>query len=278
MAENTERVKFDIIARIVGKTEGQTKAEKPKDTITLELEESDGKKFSWKGFHVSEFQTLKIGSVHRITVSRTPNSDPKFQPWRNLESYVGPAEMPASGEMTSYGQGMASGTPGATGGPGGRGGGGPSPADRWNERISIESQGSIGTVLRMIESGMTLEEVASALPTVLELALTVEEHYAQAPKRRPAPAAVVASAPAGSPSANGATSKPKADVDGIENVENLGQFLTLCQKRYPAHTATLRKDIEVALHMVLDDITDYNDAWAQLGVHWEDSQAPAETT
>lgn len=270
--------KFDIIAKIAAKTEGLTQSEKPKETIKLELEESDGKKFTWMAFHVSEFQPLKIGSVHRFTVSRPPNKDTSKSPFRNLEAYVGPAEMPASGQMTSYGQGT--GGAGPTGGaPGRSGGGGPSPIDRWNERISIESQGSIGTVLRMIESGMTLEEVASALPTVLELALTVEEHHAQAPKRRPAPAAVAAqAAPAGSPSTNGATSKPKAEVGGIENVENLGQFLTLCQKKYPAHTATLRKDIEVALHMVLDDIVDYTDAWAQLGVHWEGSQAPAETT
>ncbi len=269
--------RFDIIAKIAGKTEGETQSKK--STIKLELEESDGKKFTWTSFHVSEYQTLKIGSVHQFTVSRPPNKDTQFQPYRNLEKYVGPAEMPASGEMTSYGQGMASGTPGATGGPGRGGGGGPSPADRWNERISIESQGSIGTILRLIESGMTLEEAEANLPKVLELALKVEEHHAGAPTRRPAPAAVVAqAASAGSPSANGATSKPKAEVDGIENVENLGQFLTLCQKKYPAHTATLRKDIEVALHMVLDDIVDYNDAWAQLGVHWEDSQAPAETT
>lgn len=269
--------RFDIIAKIAGKTEGQTQGDKPKETIKLELEESDGKKFTWTSFHVSEFQTLKIGTVHQFTVSRVPNKDPKYQPYRNLEGYVGPAEMPASGEMTSYGQGVPAAAGGSTGAPG-RGGGGASPADRWNERISIESQGSIGTVLRMIESGMTLEEVASALPTVLELALTVEQHHAGAPKRRPAPAAGVTNAPAGSPSANGATSKPKAEVGGIENVENLGQFLTLCQKKYPAHTATLRKDIEVALHMVLDDITDYNDAWAQLGAHWEDSPEPAETT
>ncbi len=269
--------RFDIIAKIAGKTEGQTQSEKPKETIKLELEESDGKKFTWTSFHVSEFQTLKIGTVHQFTVSRVPNKDPKYQPYRNLEDYVGPAQMPASGEMTSLGQGIPTDTPGATGGPS-RGGGGASPTDRWNERISMESQGSIGTILRMIESGMTLEEVASALPTVLELALTVEEHHSQAPKRRPAPAAVVASAPAGSPSANGATSKPKAEVDGIDKVENLGQFLTLCLKKYPAHKDTLRKDIEVALHMVLDDIVDYTDAWAQLGVHWEGSEAPAETT
>ena len=268
--------KFDIIAKIAGKTEGQTQSEKPKETIKLELEESDGKKFTWTSFHVTAFQPLKIGTVHQFTVSRAPNKDTKYQPYRNLEDYVGPAQMPASGEMTSLGQGMPTDTPGSPGGPGRGGGGGPSPADRWNERISIESQGSIGTVLRMIESGMTLEEAEANLDKVLELALKVEAHHAGAPTRRPA--AVVASAPAGSPSANGATSKPKAEVDGIENVENLGQFLTLCRKKYPAHKDTLRKDIEVALHMVLDDITDYNDAWAQLGVHWEDSQAPAETT
>ncbi len=270
--------KFDIIAKIAGKTEGLTQSEKPKETIKLELEESDGKKFSWMGFHVSEFQTLKIGSVHRFTVSRPVNKDTSKQPYRNLEGYVGPAEMPASGEMTSYGQGTAPDTPGAAPLGPGRSGGGPSPADRHSERISIESQGSIGTILRLIESGMTLEKAEEALPKVLELALKVEEHHAEAPKRRPAPAAVVANTPAASPSANGATSKPKAEVDGIENVQNLGQFLTLVRKKYPAREATLRKDIEVALHMVLDDIVDYNDAWAQLGVHWEDSQAPAETT
>ncbi len=269
--------KFDIIAKIVGKTEGQTQSDKPKETIKLELEESDGKKFTWTSFHVSDFQTLKIGSVHRFTVSRPPNKDTAFNAYRNLEAYVGPAEIPASGEMTSLGQGVPSTTGGGGGGPGGNRG--PSPVDRYAERISIESQGSVGTILRLIESGMTLEEAEEALPKVLELALKVEDHHAGAPIRRPAPAAVVANTPAGSPpSTNGATPKPKADVDGIQNVENLGQFLTLCRKKYPAHKDTLRKDIEVALHMVLDDITDYNDAWAQLGVHWEDSQAPAETT
>ena len=269
--------KFDIIAKIAGKTEGQTQSDKPKETIKLELEESDGKKFTWTSFHVSDFQTLKIGTVHRFTVSRPANKNTEFNAYRNLEAYVGPAEMPASGEMTSLGQGASSSTTGGGAGvPGGNPG--PSPADRHAERISLESQGSVGTILRLIESGMTLEQAEEALPKVFELALKVEEHHAAAPTRRPAPAAVVASAPAGSPSSNGATSKPKTEANGIENVENLGQFLTLCQKKYPAHTATLRKDIEVALHMVLDDITDYNDAWAQLGVHWEDSQAPAETT
>ncbi len=268
--------RFDIIAKIAGKTEGQTQSDKPKETIKLELEESDGKKFTWTSFHVSDFQTLKIGSVHRFTVSRPPNKDTAFKPYRNLEAHVGPAEMPAFGEMTSLGQGIPTESGGGGGGAAGKSG--PSPADTYAELISIESQGSIGTILRLIESGMTLEQAEEALPKVLELALKVEEHHAGAPTRRPTQEAVVASAPAGSPSANGATSKPKAEVDGIENVENLGQFLTLCQKKYPAHTATLRKDIEVALHMVLDDIVDYNDAWAQLGVHWEGSEAPAETT
>lgn len=269
--------KFDIIAKIAGKTEGLTQSEKPKETIKLELEESDGKKFSWMGFHVSEYQLLKIGSVHRFTVSRPVNKDTSKQPYRNLEGYVGPAEMPASGEMTSYGQGVAPGTPGAAPLGPGRSGGGQSPADRHAERISIESQGSIGTVLRMIESGMTLEEVASALPTVLELALTVEQHHAGAPTRRPAPAAT--STPATSTtSPNGAAPKPKVDVDGIDKVENLGQFLTLCRKQYPSHEKSLRADIEKALHTSLEDISDYKDAWAQLGAHWGEVSETADSS
>lgn len=267
--------RFDIIAKIAGKTEGQTQSDKPKETIKLELEESDGKKFTWTSFHVSDFQTLKIGTVHRFTASRVPNKDPKYQPYRNLEAYVGTAEMPASGEMTSLGQGMPAESTGGGGAPGGNRGA--SPVDRHAERISIESQGSVGTILRMIESGMTLEEVASALPTVLELALTVEQHHAGAPTRRPAPAAI--STPATSTtSPNGAAPTKKVDVDGIDKVENLGQFLTLCRKQYPSHEKSLRADIEKALHTSLEDIIDYKDAWAQLGAHWADAPETADSS
>lgn len=268
--------RFDIIAKIAGKTEGRTQSDHPKDTIKLELEESDGKKFTWTSFHVSEFQTLKIGSTHRFTVSRPPNKDTTYNPYRNLEAYVGPAEMPASGEMTSLGQGVPS---TATGGGGGVPGGnrGPSPADRHAERISIESQGSIGTILRMIESGMTLEEVASALPTVLELALTVEQHHAGAPTRRPAPAATTTPATS-TTSPNDTAPNKKVDVDGIDKVENLGQFLTLCRKQYPSHEKGLRADIEKALHTSLEDISDYKDAWAQLGAHWADAPETADSS
>ena len=269
--------RFDIIAKIAGKTEGRTQSDNPKDTIKLELEESDGKKFTWTSFHVNEFQPLKIGSVHRFTVSRPPNKDSTYKPYRNLEGYGGPAEMPASGEMTSLGQGIPTDTAGPTTGPG-RTADGPSSLDRWNEQVSTESQGSVSTILRMIESGMTVEQAEANLDKVLELALKVERHHAGALQRRPTPEAVVDNAPVESPSANGAAPKPHVDVDGIDKVENLGQFLTLCRKRYPAHEDTLRKDIEAALHMVLDDITDYNDAWAQLGAHWDDFLAPAETS
>ncbi|KKL58449.1 hypothetical protein LCGC14_2225240, partial [marine sediment metagenome] len=208
------------------------------------------------------------------TVARPPNKDTKFLPYRNLEGYVGPAEMPASGEMTSYGQGVPA---AATGGGGPGGNRGPSPADKYAERISIESQGSIGTVLRLIESGMTLEQAEEALPKVLQLALKVEEHHAGAPIRRPASASPT-STPIQSASANGATSTPKVDVGGIDKVENLGQFLTLCQKNYPSHAAHLRDDIEKALHMSLEDLSDWKDAWAQLGVHWEGSAETADSS
>ena len=268
--------KFDIIAKIAGKTEGQTQSDKPKETIKLELEESDGKKFTWTSFHVSDFQTLKIGSTHQFTVSRVPNKDPKYQPYRNLEAYIGPAEMPASGEMTSLGQGMPA---ESTGGGAPSGSRGASPADRQAERISIESQGSIGTILRLIESGMTLEQAEEALPKLLELALKVEQHHAGAPIRRPAPASITGT-PAKSASTNGAapTSTPKIDVDGIDKVENLGQFLTLCQKNYPSHAAHLRVDIEKALHTSLEDLSDWKDAWAQLGAHWEGSAETADSS
>lgn len=271
--------RFDIIAKIAGKTEGQTQSEKPKETIKLELEESDGKKFTWTSFHVSEFQTLKVGSVHRFTVSRPPNKDTTFKPYRNLEAHVGPAEMPAFGEMTSLGQGIPTDTVEAAGGGGAAGNRGTSPADKYAELISIESQGSIGTVLRLIESGMTLEQAEEALPKVLELALKVEEHHAGAPIRRPA-SALPTGAPAAAQSAstNGAMSTPKIDVDSIDNIENLGQFLTLCQKNYPSHKAHLRDDIEKALHMSVEDLTDFKDAWAQLGAHWEGSAETAETS
>lgn len=270
--------KFDIIAKIAGKTEGRTQSDNPKDTIKLELEESDGKKFTWTSFHVSEFQTLKIGSVHRFTVSRPPNKDTTFKPYRNLEAHVGPAEMPAFGEMTSLGQGIsADDTVGAAGGGGAAGNRGTSPADKYAELISIESQGSIGTILRLTESGMTLEQAEEALPKVLALALKVEEHHAGAPIRRPAPASPT-STPIQSASSNGATSTPKIDVDGIDKVENLGQFLTLCQKNYPSHAAHLRDDIEKALHMSLEDLSDWKDAWAQLGVHWEGSAETADSS
>ncbi len=269
--------KFDIIAKIAGKTEGRTQSDKPKDTIKLELEESDGKKFSWTSFHVSEFQTLKIGSTHRFTVSRKPHKDPKSQPYRNVEAHVGPAEMPASGEMTSLGKGMPTDTAGAAGGGGAAGNRGTSPADKYAELISIESQGSIGTILRLIESGMTLEEAEEAVPKVLELALKVEQHHAGAPMRRPSPAST-STTPAKSPSTNGAVSTAKIDIDGIEKVENLGQFLTLCQKNYPSHQAHLRDDIEKALHMSLEDLTDFKGAWAQLGEHWEGSAETADSS
>lgn len=266
-ANNTtqERVKLNIIAKVAG-IGMDTVGPENKERVSLELIESDDKKFTWTNiFHPSEFKALTMGDVYEFAVELLPTKEGKgFH--RNLSKVVGPAEMPPKGEMTSF----IKKTAGASGQ--GGSGGGMSTEDRGRERASIESQTSINQVIKLIEAGWSIEEVESNLPKVLELAGRIETHLMAAPQRR---GMAVQATPAKTATNGRRASTAKAPAC-ISSVENVGQLLQLVKNTWPEKgKSKLKEQVEETLGMEISHIKDFPDAFAQLEVHWS-PQEPEE--
>lgn len=210
------------------------------DTLKAKIKESNGSEFEWKAFHASAFRgQIEIKKIYRFRVSLV-HKDGRKWPYRNLDELVGPAEMPASGEMTS-----AIKKSGGGGGSSGSFNGSSNGMEvKSFERHSIEAGNAASMVIELIKAGIPLDDIPAAVEQVLKNADTIVAWYES---KRMAPASAPASAPARS---QGATAKTNGKPT------NVGEFLTWCLRTYKLN----RKDVEEILQSKADEITDFTEA------------------
>lgn len=253
--------KLQIIGRVKG-------VEDKGDSIKLTLEESDGSTWDWSNrFHPSEFRSLEHDSVHRFEVEKRL-AEGKRYPYRNLVKYIGPADMPPSGEATSKdgGNGGKGGAPG--------GGGGPNIEVKSMERHSIESGNSVSYVLELLKMGHSIEELPKVIEAVLTNADTIREWYT---KHRLPINATAYKQPAPT-STNGATAtvtksskEDKAKAIGDKPID-AGQLMAVCEARWKLNRTAVLAILEEA---DFTKITDFGEALAQ--VAYAQQEPPEET-
>ena len=97
MAEETS---LQIIGKVAGVDIRSAGKNSDKEKVFVKITESDGNTNEWGAWHIDTFKDLGLRSVHkfRVTLKENTRGNGFF---RNLEELLGPAEMPASGEMTS---------------------------------------------------------------------------------------------------------------------------------------------------------------------------------
>jgi hypothetical protein len=198
--------------------EGRAKAE-------VQIEDVNGLKVTWGTFHVSIAKDLQLGKWYEFEVA-TPARKEGQGVWHNLESVIcGPIDKPAPG-TTGHQEAEAATGPAHTV---------KSDQQFKIERTSLQRQGAMGIVLRLMEVGISLDKMEETITEVLKHAETIETFYErpiaeqEAPKQKrsrkapeeakqpeleaPAPAA------AGAPSTNGHESK-------VPEFAHLGALLT----------------------------------------------------
>ncbi len=225
-------------------------------TLTLKLEESDGSAWGWKTFHASDIRNkVEFDKTYKFAVALVHEEGRQY-PWRNLDKVIGPAEMPASGEMTSR--------PGAktasSAGPRPNGGGGGRTMDQTIvTRNSIEAGNAANMVLELMKLGTKPDEMAAAIEELTAHADKIIDwmsgHWVELSVPAQAPAANTngASTPAKSGSGNSAKA--------VEKPANLGELLNTCM----ANWALTRKDVETIIEMDGGDITDFEEALKRVG-------------
>lgn len=228
-------------------------------TLTLKLEESDGSDWNWKTFHASDIRgKVEFDKTYKFAVALVHEEGRQY-PWRNLEKIIGPAEMPASGEMTSR--------PGATPSNGaaphasGSGGGVRSMDQSILTRNSIEAGNAVNMVIELMKLGIKTDEMAAALEDLTanadKLIDWMAGHWVDV-----APANMTPATPA---AANGA-SKPAARTGGnaakaVEKPTNLGELLNTCMVKW----SLTRKDVESIIETDGADVTDFEEALKRVG-------------
>ncbi len=165
--------KFNLIGVVRGINNTTTKASdahpdgRPK--LEVEIEDMVGAKAKWGTFHVSIAKDLQVGKWYEFEVATPPRQgEGRSGVWNNLESVVrGPMPKPEAG--TQGGEAAMAAT-------------GPSHTVKSDaqfkiERTSLQRQGAMGIVLRLMELGITLPQMAETLDEVLKHATTVEAFY-----------------------------------------------------------------------------------------------------
>lgn len=198
--------------------EGRAKAE-------VQIEDVNGLKATWGTFHVSIAKELQLGKWYEFEVATPPRKEGQGV-WHNLESVIrGPIEKPAPG-TTGHQEAEAATGPAHTV---------KSDQQFKIERTSLQRQGAMGIVLRLMEVGITMENMGDTITEVLKHAETIETFYErpiaeqEAPKQkrsRKAPEQTKqpeleapARAAAGAPSTNGHES-------AVPEFANVGKLLT----------------------------------------------------
>jgi hypothetical protein len=235
-------------------------------TLKLKLEESDGSSWDWKTFHASGFRgKIEFDKTYKFEIALVHEQGRPY-PWRNLNSLIGPAEMPASGEMTSRPVAKS----GGGAGPRANGsGGGRSIEQTIVTRNSIEAGNAVNMVIELLKLGYPMEEIPAAIEDVTanadKLIDWMSGHWVElAP-----PAAAVAT--------NGDVKKPASKTGNaakaVDNPTNLGELLNTCMAKW----ALKKNDVEAIVEMDAPDITDFAEALKRVGYEMEQKGAGAST-
>lgn len=258
--------KLQIIGRVKG-------VEDKGESIKLTLEESDGSTWDWSNrFHPSEFRSLEHDSVHRFEVEKRL-AEGKRYPYRNLVKYIGPADMPPSGEATSKDGGNG----GKGGAPGGSGGG-QSIEVKSMERDSIEAGNAVSYVLKLMEIGHKIDEIPELIDQILGNADTIIQWYSGHRLPTPAPAPKQSAPVARNGATNGATAtatkatkEDKAKAIGDKPID-AGQLMAVCEARWKLNRAAVLAILDEA---DFTKITDFGEALAQIA--YAQQEPPEET-
>ena len=229
-------------------------------TLTLKLEESDGSDWNWKSFHASEFRNkVEFDKIYKFSVSLVHEEGRRY-PWRNLEKVLGPAEMPASGEMTSR--------PGATPSNGAaqhaNGGGDVRSMDQSIlTRNSIEAGNAINMVIELMKLGIKPDEMAAALEELTanadKLVDWLSGHWVDVAPVNMTPATTVAK-----PAKTGGNA-----AKAVEHPTNPGELLNTCMVKW----SLTRKDVESIVEMDIGEITDFDEALNRVGFEMQRGDA-----
>ncbi len=173
--------RYNVIGVVRGKGE---KVTTPKDGgegkafAEVQIEDINGMKVTWTTFHVTIAQPLQLGKWYEFEVA-TPSKKEGGGVWHNLEKVIrGPIDKPVVG--TQGGEAAVAAT-------------GPahtvkSDAQFKIERTSLQRQGALGIVTRLIEHGIGVEELGGVVDRLLEEAVKVEAFYERAIDQPAAPA------------------------------------------------------------------------------------------
>ncbi len=237
--------------------EGRPKAE-------VQIEDITGLKATWGTFHVSIAKDLELGRWYEFEVS-TPARKEGQGVWHNLEGVVrGPIEKPEPG-TTGHQQAEASTGPAHTV---------KSDQQFKIERTSLQRQGAMGIVLRLMEVGITMDKMDETITDVLKHAETIEAFYErpiseqEPPKQRKSRAKAPEQPKLEEPEAKAKPPKDEtaasASTNGhIPEFANVGKLLTWFTASYKGKTS---KDLcEVVGVDSPQDIDDY-DAAAQMAI------------
>ncbi len=238
----------------------------------VQIEDINGMKAVWTTFHVSLATPLQLGKWYEFEVS-TPAKKEGSGIWHNLEKVIrGPMEKPAAG--TQGGEVAMAAT-------------GPAPTVKTDaqfkiERTSLQRQGALGIVTRLIEHGIGMNELSGVVDKLLEEAIKVEAFYERAVDQPAAPAkrSCVKTQPQvklPEEEAEARTDDAKAaevDALGVDHPEpervpafaNVGQLIT---KVTTEHKGKTSGDLCVLLGVDKPmDITDYDGAYTKAKEAW----------
>ncbi len=143
----------------------------------VQIEDINGMKVVWTTFHMSMAQPLVLGKWYEFEVA-TPAKKEGSGVWHNLEKVIRAVDKPAAGTKGEEAAVAATGPAHTV----------KSDAQFRIERTSLQRQGAMGIVLRLMELGVTLPQMEETLVEVLKHAATVEGFYERAIDQ-PAPAA-----------------------------------------------------------------------------------------
>lgn len=257
----------DATYKLIGVVRGNAMAmTKPTDAspdgrekAEVQIEDVTGMKATWGTFHVSIAKDLQLGKWYEFEVA-TPARKEGQGVWHNLEGVIrGPIEKPAQG-TTGHQEAEAATGPAHTV---------KSDAQFKIERTSLQRQGAMGIVLRLMEAGISLDNMGETITEVLKHAETIEAFYErpiaeqEAPKakrERKAPEQPELEEPAAN--ADPAKEETAVSTNGhIPEFPNVGKLLTWFTAAYKGKTS---KDLcDLVGVKAPTDIDDY-DAAAQM--------------
>ncbi len=275
--------KFNLIGVVRGNATSTTKPSdahpegRPKAEV--QIEDITGVKATWGTFKVSTAKDLELGKWYEFEVMTPPKKEGGGI-WHNLEKVIrGPMEKPETGSRGEAAAMAATGPAHTV----------KTDAQFKIERTSLQRQGAMGIVVRLVEAGIALDDLGPAVATILEHAATVERFYerdvseeavpakgsiGRVPRRKAEAKATLPSdageeAPAVEPpsdSKNGSATDEELEALGAPRFENAGALMMAVTSEFKGKTSgDLCKLVGVERPV---DIEDYDGAYAKAKAAW----------